>query len=342
MPLDRDTEKVVEQLDSLRDAPIESLSPADARRQPGPVDAVAAVLGEDGAAPVTESVAAVREETIDGPAGPVPLRIYAPRRTLRTKVRSALFAKDEHDPILIYLHGGGWVLDDQEGVDAVPRTLANRAQAMVVCVGYRRAPEHPLPAAHEDVLAATRWILEHAKEIGGDPARVAIGGEDAGATLATATCIALSDADEPAPILQLLVSPVTDLVRDDWDSYEEHGDARPLGVAQLEWFRRHAVPDDATADDVRVSPNRAPDDTLRGLPPALVVLAEIDPLRDQGRDYARRLRQVGVPVEVKECEGLPHEFLGMAPVSERAREVADEIGERLDFHFGMAVPAGRG
>lgn len=341
MPLDNQTQKVIQELGTLRDGPIETLSPGEARRQPSPADAAAAVAARDGGPAPREEVSDVRELRVPGPGGELRLCVYLPKRTLRQRAKAAIGALDEHDPVLAWFHGGGLGLADLDSDDALPRGLANRTQAIVVAVDHRAAPEHPFPAAHEDALAAVRWLMSHATEFGGDPERVAVGGEGVGATLATATCISLCENEEPLPVFQLLVSPLTDLSTDEWESYSENAAAEPLGTAVVDWFRRHAVPDGVPVADVRLSPNQAPREILRGLPPAMVVVAELDPLRDQGRAYAERLRLAGVPTQLADYPGVPHAFVEMLAVSETARAAADDAAEALSHHFKMAVPSGR-
>jgi acetyl esterase len=235
--------------------------------------------------------------------------------------------------VLVYLHGGGWVVGSLETHDGVCRALASRTPCVVAAVDYRLAPEHRFPAAVEDAWAATAWVAEHAASIGGDPDRIAVGGDSAGGTLATACAIRARDHGLRLA-LQLLVYPVTDH-RFDTASYEECAEGYGLTRDAMRWYwAQYLGPDDGSSPEA--SPLRAAD--LAGLAPAHVVTAEYDPLRDEAEAYAARLEEAGVPVRLDRCEGLIHGFLRMPGTIRRADAVLDDAAAALREAFA-AVPA---
>ena len=239
-----------------------------------------------------EPVDDVTTRTIPGPAGDIPVRIYRNR-------------SERAQPVLVWYHGGGWVIGDLESGDPTARKLANRSGAVVVSVDYRLAPEHPFPAAVDDCWAALEWVAANAAEIGGDPARVAIGGDSAGGNLAAVVAIALRDADHLPLRLQLLIYPATDQRRG-WPSHTSNGQGYLLTADTMDYFHDHYLPDKAQDLDWRASPLLHPDHA--GLPPAFVLTAGYDPLRDEGLQYAQKLRDAGVPVEVLLEEGQIHQM----------------------------------
>jgi acetyl esterase len=251
-------------------------------------------------------------------AGAVPIRIYRPsaRRPL---------------PTLVYFHGGGWVIGSVEVYDGTVRDLANASGCMVVSVEYRLAPEHKFPAAADDAYAATRWVAEHADEIGADPARLAVGGDSAGGNLAAAVALMARDRGGPALAYQLLIYPVTDHAFET-PSYHENAQGYGLTRAQMIWFSGHYLRTPADADDPLASPLRAT--SLRGLPPALVVTAGYDPLRDEAERYAERLAADGVAVRVERYPGLIHGFFGMTATIEAAGAAIRQAGDALRSGLG--------
>ncbi len=265
-------------------------------------------------------VAAVADLEIPGPAGPIPARAYRPseRRDL---------------PVLVYLHGGGWTICSLETHDVTCRQLANAAECLVVSVDYRLAPENPFPAAPEDCYAALAWTAEHAPALGGDPRRIAVGGDSAGGNLSAVVSLMARDRSGPQLCHQLLVYPVTDHSFDT-DSYRENADGLLLSREMMQGFWGHYL---ARADDGRhpyASPLRAAD--LSGLPPAHVITAEYDPLRDEGEAYARRLAEAGVPVVQRRYDGMIHGFFGFTDFIDLAREAVDEVSRELRRGFGAA------
>jgi len=266
-----------------------------------------------------EPVADVAEREIPGPAGPVPVRIYTPEG-------------EEPRPAVVFFHGGGWVIGNLDTHDGTARKLANAAGAVVVSVDYRLAPEHPYPAAAEDCYAATRWVAEHgAAELGVAPGRLAVAGDSAGGNLAAVVSLMARDRGGPALAFQLLVYPVTD---PDFEraSYRENAEGYLLTRDVMEWFWDQYVPEAERRHDPYAAPLRAPD--LSGLPPALVVTAEYDPLRDEGEAYARRLEEAGVRVRCRRYPGMIHGFLSFADVVDQGKEAVAEAGTALRAAFG--------
>ena len=299
-------QKVLDTLASLGGKPIETLTPAEARRQPTPADAVKKLLTQEGKSTAPDPAVTVKDMSIPGPIGPIPIHIYTP-------------AGAGPFPIMVYFHGGGFVIADTKTYDASPRALAKGANAIMVAVDYHQAPEHKFPAAPNDAYAAYLWVLQHAKEFNGDPSRVAVGGESAGGNLATVVSLMARDKKAALPVHQLLVYPVTDN-NFETPSYKANAQAKPLNKAMMAWFFKHyATPADAS--NPYALPMKAA--TLKGLPPATVITDEIDPLRSEGMAYAERLKQDGVPVAMQDYTGVAHEFFGIAAVVPQAKKAQE-------------------
>lgn len=297
--------------------PLERLSPQEARLQPEPRDAVRARLVQLGRDTTSEAVAGVQDRTIPGPGGPIPVRIYTPQ------------GAGPH-PVIVYTHGGTWVAGTVNGYDASARALTNAAQAIVVSVEYRKAPENRFPAAHDDAYAAYAWVLRNAASIGGDPARVATAGEGAGGNMALATAMSARIANIALPVHVLAIYPVADGDTQS-GSYAERADAIPLSRPGMEWSFRNYLRTPADALDPRIALVRT---DLRGMPPTTLILAEIDPLRSDGMELAERLLAAGVRAEVHTHEGVTHDFFGTAAVEDDAVEAVKEAGEALRASFG--------
>ncbi len=280
----------------------ETLPPAEARTE---LRRTAAVF-EGTPLPIS----LVEDRRIPGPAGEIPVRFYRP------------FASGDALPLLVYLHGGGWVVCDLDTHDACCRFLARHAGVNVLSIDYRLAPEHPFPAAVDDSLAAFRWAVAHARELGSDPARVAIGGDSAGGNLSAVVAQCTARDGGPQPALQLLLYPVTDLSTKH-ESYRLFGKGFFLTEAEMDWYRGHYLPDASAALDPRASPLLASD--LSGLAPAHVVTAGFDPLRDEGEQYAKRLEAAGVRVVARRFSGLIHGFVNAPTVSPATRRAMTEI-----------------
>jgi acetyl esterase len=259
-------------------------------------------------------VARVAEQTLPGPGGELGARLYVP------------FEASTPGPLLVYFHGGGWVLCDLDTHDQTCRFIAREAGVRVLAVDYRLAPEHPFPAALEDAVAAVRFAIEEAGRLGVDPARVAVGGDSAGGNLAAVAARLLSQGEGMAPAFQLLIYPATDLSRKR-RSYQLFQDGFFLTERQMDWYRDHYLPAADAALDPRVSPVLA--DDLGGLPPAHVAVAGFDVLRDEGEEYATRLRDAGVPVTIRRHEGLVHGFCNTVTVGRASRAAMLEVTAAL-------------
>ncbi len=314
---------VLNELAALGPKPIAKLRPTEARKQPGAADAVKSLLRKKngGVLPPPEAVGKVEDRTAPGPGGSVPVRVYTPEG-------------NGPFPVLVYVHGGGWVIASVAAYDSSARALCNAAKCVVVSVGYRYAPENPFPAAHEDVYAVTQYVLKNADQFGGDGRKVAIAGESAGGNMATAVCLMARDRKGRMPIHQLLVYPVTDVPVPSRASYQRNKNAVPLNQDAMYWFFQHTLdkPQDAASKYLAVVRNP----NLKGLPPATIVAAEIDPLMTEGMDYATRLREAGVPVRYRLYKGVTHEFFGMGAVVDEAKDAVSFSAAGLTKAFNNA------
>ncbi|HVN50165.1 MAG TPA: alpha/beta hydrolase [Acidimicrobiales bacterium] len=263
-----------------------------------------------------EPVDDVTTRTLPGPAGDIPVRVYRNHG-------------DGPLPVLVWYHGGGWVIGDLESGDPTARKLANRTGAVVVSVDYRLAPEHPYPAAVDDCWAALEWVAAHAGEIGGDPARLAVGGDSAGGNLSAVVALLAAQAGGPALRHQLLVYPVVDLTLSH-PSIESNGEGHLLTKKAMEWFVDHYL-GDTDPKDPRISPLYA--DDLSGVAPATIYTAEFDPLRDEGAAYAERLADARVECEHRCFDGMIHGFFGMGTITPVALEAVDAASARLRSSF---------
>ena len=261
----------------------------------------------------------IADHTAPGPAGDVPVRVYSP-------------AGEGPFPLLVWIHGGGWVLGSVEESDPVARGLSVAADCVVASIEYRLAPEHPFPAGLEDCWAALRWCVDHADDLRVDPDRLAIGGDSAGGNLAAACTVLARDAGGPPLRFQLLVYPVVDFDATT-RSMVDNAEGYLLTREVMQWFYDHYTNPDQR-NDPRAAPLRA--DDLSGLPPALVITAEYDPLRDEGEAYGRRLAEAGVPVTVTRYDGMIHAFFSMTAFADRALEAEAEAGAALRRAFGTA------
>ncbi len=301
--LDPDVEAVLAAIEAERGLPLETLPVGEAR--------ILAATGLEPYAGNREDVAHVEDVRIG--AG-VTLRIYTP--------------DDPVDrPAMVYFHGGGWVLCDLDTHDVVCRAIARRSGAVVVAVDYRLAPENKFPAAVDDCVAATAWVHANAKRLGIDPHRIAVGGDSAGGNLAAVVCLKARDWGGPPLALQVLVYPVTNLSSFDTDSYREFADGYFLTRSEMEWFRDCYLAGPGDASHWSASPLLAGD--LSGLPPALVITAECDVLRDEGEAYARRLEQAGVRVTCTRYPGMIHPFFSMPGSIASARTAIDQVARAV-------------
>ncbi|HYH30374.1 MAG TPA: alpha/beta hydrolase [Pseudonocardia sp.] len=311
MPLKPDVQALLEQFEAQGVPPFNEMSVPQAR------DAIGAFRDLQGE---PEPVGEVRDILVPGPAGDLPVRVYHP------EPGTAL-------PLLVYFHGGGWVVGNIEVVDKPCRALANASRCVVASAQYRLSPETKFPGPAEDCYAATSWLAEHAGELGADPAKVGVGGDSAGGNLAAAVALMARDRGGPRLDYQLLIYPVTAPARGtQFASYRDNADGYLLTRGSMEWFWDHYLRSPEDAKNPYAAPLHASD--LSGLPPAMVITAEFDPLRDEGRAYAERLQEAGVKVVAKPYSGIIHGFFWMAGVLGDGRTLIAEMGEQLRSHLG--------
>ena len=308
MPLDPQAKQIIDATAALNLPPMEKMTPEQAREG---MRTRTAGLGP------SEAVAAVKDHRVPVAGGEITVRCYTP-------------SGKGPFPALLFFHGGGWVIGDIDTHDGICRSLANHAGCVVANVDYRLAPEHRYPAAAEDSYAATRWVAEHAAQLGVDATRLAVGGDSAGGNLAAAVSLMARDRGGPALKLQLLVYPVT---RHGYDtpSYRENAEGYLLTRTSMEWFWNHYLGPQGDGRQPYASPLDAP--SLERLPPAVVMTAEYDPLRDEGAAYADRLRSAGVPVTVTRYPGMIHGFFRMINIVDKARAARDEAAAALRKAF---------
>lgn len=262
------------------------------------------------------------DRTIPGPGGDVAVRVYTPEG-------------DGPFGVLVFFHGGGWTIGDLATHDHPCRTLCQDAGVVVVAVDYRLAPEHPYPAPLDDCWAATRWVADHADQLGADATRLAVGGDSAGGNLAAVVALMARDEGGPDIALQLLVYPSVDLRPDAVERYaslRENAEGYVLTLATMEFFGENYLPDRSVADDWKVSPIVAP--SHAGLPPALVITAEFDPLRDEGAAYARALQEAGVEVTHTLYDGTVHTMYQLAPILDAGQRALAESSQALRDALG--------
>ncbi len=303
--------------------PTEDLSVAQARTNPSIADAVMRVEQRRGMS-TAPMPTAVQDIQVQGGAGLLPARVYRPAAAASGPL-----------PVILYFHGGGWVISTIDTYDSSARALANGAGAIVVSVEYRKGPEDRFPSAHDDANAAYVFMLQHAETLGGDPTRIAVAGESAGGNLAFNVSLYARDQKLPMPVHELLVYPVasTDLTA---PSVVENARAKPLSRASLEWFIKYYGRGPADAMDTRL--NLLSVSNLNGLPPTTIILAQIDPLRSGGESLGDRLKTAGVSTEVRLYPGMTHEFFGTGAVVQAGKAAEDFASERLRESFA-AVPA---
>jgi len=304
--LDPDSSAVYQAFQEAGRPPYETLTPAEARAY-----YLQARLVTNPEPPELKSVAPL---SIPSPAGAIPARIYTPM-----KLRDA----NGLAPCLVFFHGGGWVIGDLDSHDVVCRKLAHEGELIVISVDYRLAPEHKFPAAADDAIAATTWISGNAKQLGIDAARLSVGGDSAGGNLAAVVALSARDGNGPAISGQVLIYPATDFSMTH-PSHSEPETSILLTHTVIKWFRDHYLNSPADAADWRASPARAK--SLAGLPPAYVLTAGADPLRDEGFEYAERLKADGVAVTFRTFPGQFHGFFTMGKLLQQANVAAGDIG----------------
>lgn len=305
---------------SLGPKPIENLTADEARKQPSMADAVMKVMKDQDKKP--EEVGDIDNRSVDLETGEVKVRVYSPEG-------------DGPFPVILYIHGGGWVIADLDTYDASARALCNAVKAVVVSTHYRQAPEHPFPASHEDVFAVYQWTLENRDKLNFDSKRIAVVGESAGGNMAAAISLMAKERSVARPLHQVLVYPVADMTGASTPSKEAYADAKPLNKPMLDWFGKQllAKPEDAASP--RLSLLKA-EETLKDMPPTTIILAQIDPLRSDGEMLARQLQDVGVKVTLKTYDGVTHEFFGMGAVVEKAKEAVAAAAADLKAALGAA------
>jgi len=310
MPLDPQAQAYLDQMAALNAPPLHTLTPELIRQA---TSMQRAMLGEP------EPVANVENRVIPGPAGDIPVRIYTP-------------SGNGPFPVLVFFHGGGWVICDLDTHDDICRSLTNQAACIVVSVDYRLAPEHKFPAAPEDCYAATRWVAGNAAQLNGDSSRVAVGGDSAGGNLAAVISQMARDQGGPPLVFQLLIYPATDF-KANTPSIEENADGYFLSKQDMIWFTNHYLNDEKDKLNPLASPLKASD--LSGLPPALIITAQYDPLRDEGELYGQRLKAAGVPVTISRYNGMMHGFLSMASVIDQGKQALAECAAALQAAFTL-------
>jgi acetyl esterase len=294
---------VIEKLESYGDSPLVKLSAVDARKQHAPADAVKDLMQENNisAPPVMSDTSG---KDIDVPGGKIHLRIYTPK------------SGNGPFPVIVYYHGGGWVIANLDTYDASARSLADQTGSVLVSVAYRQAPEFKFPVAHNDSYAAYDWVVKNAASIKGDPKKIAVAGESAGGNLACAMSIMARDKGQQLPIYQVLVYPIAgyDFTT---PSYKKSDSTKPLSTPLMKWFFEKYLRSPADGNNPLVSLVKA---NLKGLPPTTVITDEIDPLMSEGSMLADKLKAAGVAVDYKNYDGVTHEFFGMATVVPQAKD----------------------
>ena len=303
MPLAPAARTIIDQLESGGGPALWEMSPDEAR-------ALSAVMGAMDEPP---EVAKVEDRVIPGPAGDLPVRIYTPDAPAPR-------------PVIAFFHGGGFVICSVDTHDGLARRLANATGAVVVSVEYRLAPEARCPAAAEDCYTATLWTHEHAAELGADAGRLIVAGDSAGGNLAAVVALMASERSTPPISGQVLVYPVIDAACDA-PSYTENGEGYFLEATGMRWFWDHYLGSDGDGTHHHASPIRASD--LSGLPPAVVITAEFDPLRDEGEAYADALEAAGVPVVARRYDGMVHGFVSMPMLFPEADDAVAQIADAV-------------
>jgi len=304
--LDPDAAAVFKAFQEAGRPPYETVSPTEARE----LYLKARVVSN----PEPPELKSVRPLAIPASHGPIPARVYTP-----LKLREA----NGLAPCLVFFPGGGWVIGNLDSHDVVCRKLADEGQLIVIAVDYRLAPEHKFPAAVEDVVTATKWVADNARQFGIDASRLSVGGDSAGGNLAAVVAISARDGNGPAIAGQVLIYPGTDFAMTH-PSHSEPETSILLTHSVIRWFRDHYLNGAAEVDDWRASPARVK--TLTGLPPAYVLTAGADPVRDEGDEYAKLLKEAGVPVTYRTFPSQFHGFFTMGKLLQQADVAATEIG----------------
>ncbi len=315
---DAQMQQVLDNLAALKPIPIETLTPGEARYQPAFPDALKQTIQKKTRNyPMPEPVAKVEEITITVPAGQIAGRVYTPSGM-------------GPFPVIVYYHGGGFVIASINAYDSSARALTNGAGAIVVAVEYRKAPEAKFPAAHDDAFAAYQWVLANAATFGGDAKRIAVVGESAGGNLACNVSIMARDKNIQTPLAQVLVYPIANNDMNAASIRENTSPMLTLNAPKLPWFYSFYLTTTNESNDPRISLVRA---NLRGLPPTTIINAQIDPLRSEGELLAQKMREAGVSVEQKTYPNVAHEFFGMAAVLDSAKAANAQAFKALRTAF---------
>ena len=295
--------KILNEMKLKGGSPIENITAQEARQQPTPADAVKSIMSDKEKKKGQEGFAKIEDKMVRGAAGEIPARFYIPE------------GKGPR-PVIVYYHGGGFVIATNDVYDGSARALAKGTTAIVVAVEYRKGPEFKFPAAHEDAFAAYKWVLENAASFGGDPKHIALAGESAGGNLALNVAIRSRDEKIQMPVHELLVYPVAGSNMET-KSYQKNKDAKPLNKPMMAWFMKNYLNSMDEAKDVRINLVAA---NLKGLPETTIITAEIDPLQSEGKDLAEKMKEQGVKVNYKNYNGVTHEFFGMSSVLDEAKD----------------------
>ncbi|WFR97641.1 alpha/beta hydrolase [Rhizobium tumorigenes] len=311
---------VLDKLTDLGSKPFATLTVPEARTQASAADAAKAVQWDKRISSNPEAQVTTKDIAIPTQDGKLAARVYIP-------------GGKGPFPVIVYYHGGGWVVADLNVYDAAPRGLALGVNAVVVSVEYRHAPEHKFPAAHEDAWNAYEWVTKNIQQLNGNAHKIAVAGESAGGNLAANVALMAKEKKTRQPVYQLLVYPVAgnDM---DTPSYKENADAKPLGKADMAWFVKNTFASMDQTSDPRL--NLVGRTDLAGVAPATIITAQIDPLRSEGETYAAKLKDAGVQVDAKTFPGVTHEFFGMAKVVPQAKEANDMAIADLKSAFDKA------
>jgi acetyl esterase len=325
-----DMRPVLMKLQELEAKPIGTQSVEETRKGPTPADAVKALLKDQGKDPdALMAQMNVKKQDMSYPTegGEQPIRIYTPEGQV----------PQGGWPVVVYYHGGGWVIADINTYESSAMALAKQANAIVASVEYRHAPENKFPAAHEDAFAAYKWVLDNAQQFGGGRAKVAVAGESAGGNLATNVAIMARDQNVQKPAHMLLVYPVAG-VDMNTPSYQKNANAIPLSKQAMEWFVKNTIQSDQDLQSPMLDLVGKAD--LKSLPDATVITAEIDPLMSEGKILADKLKAAGSQVTYQNHEGVTHEFFGMAAVLDDAKRAQEMAARELKQAFSNVSATG--
>lgn len=307
---------VIEKLISLGGKPIETLSAKEARMQPTPADAVMAVM-KDNNIPMPPAMCDTMGKEIPVQGGSIHARIYTPKT-------------GNNFPVIVYYHGGGFVIATIDTYNASAQALSDQTGAIVVSVEYRKGPEHKFPTAHNDCFAAYEWTIKNASGWGADAKKIAVVGESAGGNLAANVSIMARDKGIMVPVAEVLVYPIANNDMST-SSYIKNANAKPLNKPMMMWFTKNYVSNITQAGDSRLVLVKA---NLKSLPPTTIITAEIDPLHDDGEMLAKKMKDAGVKTEYENYNGVTHEFFGMAAVVPEAKDAQAFAVKQLKNAFG--------